>query len=293
MGGVVRLFDLFGKEKIDPLWEYTAAGRIWHVRVASETLLLGENRDPETKRVEFFCLDQRDGSEVWRKGEFGDGWWIGIEGIFNGTLLLHGFSSPDLPVHRGIIAVDMADGTKLWERPDLVIQGTDGTNVVGHPFASSAEENLAISLSSGETLGVTGQLASEDFAAPGDDVEFPDVLEESSGVGAALRARITSFIEGREIAGPLMSYVRRDRIALSMHERRPDSEETEPHFRHSLRVLDMESGHMIFKQVLDEDIPRLVPDPFFVYHDNLYCIRERRTLMAVPFGVSRDRFPAP
>ncbi len=266
---------------------------MWHVRVASEMLLLGEDRDPEARQATFFCLKMRNGEEVWRKGDYGDRWWIGITAIFNDTLLLHGFSSPDLPIHRGIIAIDLSDGSKKWERPDLVVQGTNGKNLVGHSFASSGEEYLEVSPMTGETLGALDRQSAQEFPSLEDAVEFPVPVEEVRTGNDELLKQIAPSLAGLECEGPILAFARRNRVAISLHERRPITLQSDPRFRHSLQLIDTASGRTMLRRVLDDDTSRLIPDPFFVHRDTLYCVRERRTLMAIPLGISRDPYPAP
>ncbi len=288
----MRFVDLFGRHRVEPVWEYTTSGILWHVRVVTENLLLGEDRDPETRQATFFCIDLSSGRERWRRGDYGDRWWIGIAGVVDGTLLLHGFSTPDLPLHRGVVAIDVDDGRKKWENPDLVALGRHNNNLVGHLFTSSGDECLEVSLESGETIGVLDRRSAEEFPSVDSAVKFPAPLEESRGDAGDLLARIAPSLAGLDYEGPITAYVHSDRIAIAIHERKAERGDAEQHFRHLIQLIDAESGRSIVRHILDEDTVRLIPEPFFVYRDVLYCIRERRTLMAIPLGATRDPHPA-
>ncbi len=284
----MRLFDLFGKDTVDPLWEFTTSGVLWHLRAVDSRFLVGEERDPEAKQAAFFCLDQTSGHLLWRDSGFGDQWWIGISTVIRDTLLLHGFSSPDMPLPHGIIAVNIPTGKKLWGRPDLVLRGVAGENLVGEAATMSGSAFFEISLQDGTTHGSVDSTRAEDFPLPDDPVEFPVLLEEAVAGNPGLLERIEPFISGRMADAPVEVFLHNSRIAVSFHEQRPESTTDNPHYRHILLMIDTGQQRTIFKRILDADTTRVVPDPFFVFRETLYCIRERRTLIAVPVGASRD-----
>jgi hypothetical protein len=64
-------------------------------------------------------LNERSGEILWENRDFGLGWWCGIEGVSSSVLFLHGFASPDLPIHRSVHAIDIARGEVLWSTKEL------------------------------------------------------------------------------------------------------------------------------------------------------------------------------
>lgn len=144
----------------------------------------------------------------------------------------------------------------------------------------------------GETIGVLDRQDAHEFPSPDDAMEFPVPAEEAQTGDVDLLAKIAPSLAGLDYEGPILAFARRDRVVISLHERKPITPRNEPHFRHSLFLIDTESGRTMLKRVLDDDTSRLIPDPFFVHRDNVFCVRERRTLMAIPLGISRDPYPA-
>jgi hypothetical protein len=284
----VRLFDLFGREKVEPLWEFTTGGVLWHVRGVDSRFLLGEERDPETRQVAFFCLDAADGRLLWRNPGFGQQWWIGISTVFRETVLLHGFRSPDMPIPHGIIGVDLATGERLWERQDFTLRGVRGEHLVAESLSAEGDAFWELTVRDGQPAAPLPAGTPVGFPSPDASSEFPNLVEEVAGENPGLPDLLGPYLAGRCAGTPVAVYVRHNRIAAAFHESRPESSPEAPRYRHVLMVIDTGQQRTTFRRVLDADVPKLIPDPFFVVHDTLYCIRERRTLIAVPFGGSRE-----
>ena len=104
--------------KYTPAWKYRTKGILWRVGPVGPASLAGEVRDPERKEVRFFCLDRLTGRVRWEGKQFGDPWWVGIECGIENVLLLHGYAHPDMPGHRGLIAVDTFTGDVLWSNQE-------------------------------------------------------------------------------------------------------------------------------------------------------------------------------
>jgi hypothetical protein len=156
----------------------------------------------------------------------------------------------------------------------------------------AGEKCYEVSLTNGLSLGVVDRSLIEVFPVLEDDIEFPELFEESSSKDPAGTGRLAAYIVENSFEGPVNVLTRRGRIMLSVHERRVDSSPDNPRYQHLLLIVDTGLGRTILKRVLDSDTPRFVPDPFFVFRETLFCIRERRTLMALPIGDSRDSLPA-
>lgn len=288
----MRLFGFRGRGQLVPLWEYTAGGQIWHVRIVNSDLILAEERDPVSKVVAYACLDLHDGKVVWRKEGFGEGWWIEIAGIFEGTLLLQGYSDPGLPIHRGIIAVDLHNGYKLWERADLALQGIIGENFAGRDPTMPNDACYELSHLTGATVGPCERSSTHDFPGLDEAIEFPLPLEEAAVKKPILVQQIARQFSGVEQSGPVSVLGRGNQVIFSVYEIQREDHSAETRYHHNLFFMSTETGKVLFKQTLDRNVTLFNPDPFFIFRDALYCIRERRTLMAVPIGAFHDSFPA-
>ncbi|MBI5021200.1 MAG: DUF4905 domain-containing protein [Ignavibacteriales bacterium] len=100
------------------LWKYEANGVFWKIIPADDQYLVLEDRNKDSKIVEYVVLDYLTGKECWRKS-FHEIWWIGIEIVYYGAIIFHGYASPELPEHKGVQVVDLKTGKVLWSDINL------------------------------------------------------------------------------------------------------------------------------------------------------------------------------
>jgi len=278
----MKLFDRFTGASLKPSWEFKTDGLVWRLVPAPGGLLLGEERDIERKSVSFFALDQTTGSPLWQKVTFNEQqWWIGIEAVCDGVVLLHTFASPDLPGHRGITAVDIRLGQALWSSPELAFFALRGTSL----YVTRAERPLLLNvdLHSGQLKrelqpGEKIPPAPEGEFAGGVVFPFPvDLRSEQSDLAASLRRSIRE----ESLAGPVEVVENGPFVVCSCHEQMETSAEGRPQFHNVLRIVDQGSGRVIFAVTLNPAVTTIVPESFFVRENFLVYVKDRRTITAV------------
>jgi hypothetical protein len=242
--------------------------------------LVGEERDVDKKRVSFFCLSLSLGTPLWKGQDFGEPWWIGIDAVYRDVLVLHRFTSPDLPEPRGITVADLESGRVLWENPDYVFVGVLQGNLVARLSARGSQRFALVNRLSGheEEKGeaVVGpppaerEAWEEEWVFP---VELPrgDPLQDVvSKAGAVDEVPLSSIAVGHL-------------IVVGYHVRTADSR-SEPFYRSRIALVDSNTGRINQEITLDEKVQRPMPDTFLVRGNVLYCIREHRTLAAIPLS---------
>lgn len=283
----MQLFGHRSKEETFLAWQFEAKGLLWHVRPTDAGVIVGEERLTEKKEATFFCLRRETGEVLWSDAHFGDPWWTGIAGVHRDLLFLHGFVSPDMPQHRGITAIDLFTGEVRWNRADLTFIGAAGNEVIvqeSHPTAVSV---AVLDRLTGEKLPFNQDIKSvtDEANVLLQSLEYPQLmetlLEESPSIGLQIRSQVG----GESTIGPVSILVRGKKVAMSRHIRANTGLRANA-FDHLLSIFDGTRSKPSFSMILDKNVKAFVPDPFFAHHDLLFCIRERRTLVAVPFSLS-------
>ena len=292
----MRLFGLFGAPKVRPAWSYTVKGAIWHVYPTDLGVLVGEERRIEEKKTTFFCLDRENGQELWQNASPGDGWWIGIEAIHKDTVLFHGFATPNLPQHRGIIAVDMLTGKKLWEDQQLDFVGTGEDGVVASRETLPPQTGQAFveldRRSGGQrrTLDVVDLLKLkqdrlQQTEAEG-EVRLPVPLEYLAADDPAIEAAIRGHCDVGTLAGPVEVVEQKGFVIFDYHEISRQGTAEHPLMSNVVKVVERAAGTLVYSDTVSAGVPAVVPELFFVQQDMLYYIKEHRTLMAVHLASS-------
>ena len=284
----MKLFGLGRRRKLYPSWTYTVDGVIWRLLPTRTGQLVGEERDLVGKKATFFCLGQLTGKALWQKAAVDEPWWIGLEAVHRDILVLHSFLTPDLPVHRGIIALDLMSGKQLWANNELRFVAGAGQSIFG------AKETLAGSTIQ-EVHFRTGALVQEWVGEAGEsrirELLVGGVEDETIALPHPVTDLETSFprIAGRERryeraqqavgAVDVLEYGERT-LVWSAHET-VEGEEATGRMNTVLHVADTISGKTLLETVLNSNVQGHIPDSFFVQADMLYYVKERKELTAV------------
>ncbi len=281
----LQLFRKANSHHTGPAWRYGVKGVIWRVYPTAGGALIGEERRIEEKKALFFGLDRDDGRELWLHPSPGDQWWIGIEAVDRDTVLLHGFANPNLPLHRGIIALDTRTGRKLWEDQDLVFMGIAGDSLVGSRETAAGQSFVELDRRSGAKRGDLTPSAvralSFDRAGVEPEMNTPVPLEQLAADDPQLEAVITGHYDAGKLAGPVEVVEQKGLVIFDFQEATGRRAEQEPHFSSVVKVVERATGTVVYSDTVSTGALFAIPGLFFVQDDMLYYIKERRTLMAI------------
>jgi hypothetical protein len=276
------LFSLFGPERIKPRWVFTAGGVLWRILFSDTGIIVGEDRDEEVQTLSFFFLDESSG-KILRKGEkYGGGWWSGIEAIDGTTVYIHGYASPDMPIHKGIIAVDIFSGNILWENPDLrLLWARDGRVVACREYF---ERSVFYRLD--PVRGTVLEEANDrktfgDLSGPGFDehrFRFPETLR----FGEDGRSKIIrEHVRPEKLVGSVEYIEHDDLILFNYYEHNKRSSQSRVVLGNQFKIVSKANEKLIFSEVLDTDAAYPVPDAFFFHDGMLLYIKNRSILTAI------------
>jgi hypothetical protein len=275
-------------DQFRPVWQYSVEGFLWQIQTGSPQCLVGEVRVPETKEVKYFCLDRTSGIPLWAELNPQGTWWSGIEAIGEGVVLFHGFASPDLPLHKGLYAVDVLSGKSLWSNPAARFLGLHSSTLL---VAVDTPEKIAyreLDLLSGAVVRERGREG---------DPEDDRVGGERRGISSAQFARPVreAGIAARESWRALRRKMPREIIEDSIVALQAGAYSVvgmcTPTANHSVEQPDLSSALVVYRtdgasvaysDVTNPHTTATRPDLFFVQDEVLYYVKQRSTLVAVP-----------
>lgn len=271
----MKFLSLFSSARLKPRWQFTADNILWRIMFSYNGMIIGEDRNTETKSVTFFCLRSNDGAPVWKQRTFNEQWWIGLTGVTEDRLYLHGFKKPDMPEQKGIIAVDVLQGTIRWFNPDFAFIALKPPFVYG--YKDLFERRLYYRLDDR-----TGELQEELQSLP-EDVRENDQYEKTDFTFS----RQASAEEDPELWSLLNSepgFVSAEIIqaekysVLNVYQKHPSEERS---LKNTLHVIDSSTKKKVYSDVLNGSTPYAVPDSFFMDGERIYYIKERKTFVAL------------
>ena len=276
------------RHTLKPLWSYEVEGVMWRLIPVDTAKIVGEVRGLSKKTASFFCLNQLTGEVLWEGMSFGESWWVGIEAVHKGVIFFHGFSSPDMPEHKRITAVDLRTGKVLWQNDEMTFLSVDDHALRALARTARGKCMYEIDPRTGAILSSTPLTDDEremiihqrpDDAE--DAITMPAPLESLDGLLHHFTpADLVGEVEGIELQGL---------VVFSVHEKRAGRQDDRPNLRSTIKVIDRTSDELLFSAVVSEGSSSVASGSFFVQHDTLYFVRERNTLTAVHLPTSHGQ----
>jgi hypothetical protein len=264
---------------LSPLYDITFASPVWQLRPDEKTGWLAiELRDADTLMNAFQVIHSQTGVPVLTDYQAPEGWWSGLDDLYDGLLYLHGKGNQRYGRHAGITAVNPATGLICWQQPDFSFYGlTDGSLVV----RSAGEESLDFKALDPKTGLVLADL--------------PDVGEVKSRLAAFNARRLqANLVPGFYPADQpyfkdLATFIHRHLTQEAL--RGIDFLETGRYFvlgyyvaaagtKMHYRVAAFSlAGDLLLQQELAADCEGIGSDYFFILRDTLILIKNKRTLL--------------
>ncbi len=272
----MKLFSFFSSG-LKPSWKYSAAETLWRVIFSYNGYIVCEERNTDKKIVSFTCIEAATGNMLWKGRSFNEQWWIGIEGITDDRLYLHGFRKPDMPEHLGIIAVDLQSGNELWRSMQSSFLTDDNTFVYGFKDLFERRVFHKIDRTTGDFIEQLETLPGEiesNVQLEKTDFTFPTVWNSDD---RGLINTLSLLDIGRSEVKSA-EFIRSGKyLVLNLYtDHHGDGE-----MRNSLSIIDTTTQKKVYSDVLNESTPYPVPDSFFMDDPTVYYIKERKTFVAL------------
>jgi hypothetical protein len=284
----LKILSLFSGPSLKPSWTFTPTDAIWRLVPARSGELVGEARNQETKRVSFFAIDGNTGVPLWQNLVLDEQWWIGIEDISDGVLLLHKFASPDMPQHRGIIAIDLRTGNQLWLNGELTFWFAYNNSVYAHKMLFEKRVASELDVHTGQTVREFGEnlvpllfeKREEAIRENQDGLQFPEI-GEFDRIDPRIAGMMRKELPATEVRGPV-EYAHMDKFLLmNYHILARGANEKRPLLDNQLKIIDAASGKVIYYDTIVHNSPAPVPDSFFVRNGTVHYIKDQKTLTAI------------
>ncbi len=284
----MKWLEGLSKKQLEPSWRFEAAGVFWRLVPSSDGLLVGEDRQAEAKSVTFFCIDRKSGVPLWTGVAMDEHWWVGIEDVGHCVLFLHGYQSPDMPMHLGITALDLSNGKVLWRREELRYLETADDKVYAAAINRSDDPNIVEVDSTTGTIirEIDAELLMEVRSRQNERsfVRFPTQVRDAQAAPDVMkmilkRLPIDKAYSRVSSAGLALKQV----SVLDVFDKRT-ADQASRSFRERLFVVRNADGKQLYGDVLSVQAAGEAVDSFFVIENTLYYIKERRTLIAVPLS---------
>lgn len=242
-----------------------------------------EDRNTEVKSATFSCLDSITGKPLWKEKILGEQWWIGLDGITNERLYLHGFKKPDMPENKSIIAVDLNSGEILWRNNESTFLAIQSPYVYGYKDLFERRVYYMINASNGETVEELASLPENidpNTQYEKIDFVFPQPLPDSE-------IDLWNIVRNEIECTAVEHIVIEKYFLFNVYTKHADPSKG---LKNTFYIIDSFTKKKVYSDVLNEFTQYAVPDSFFVdskkdsviaSNGTLYYIKERKTLITI------------
>ena len=284
----MKIFSLFSRPSLKPSWAFTPRGTIWRLFAATSGELIIEARDQDAKRTAFLALDGDTGIPCWQDLVLDEPWWIGIEDVSGGVLLLHKFASPDMPQHQGIIAIELRTGKVLWSNNELIYWFAHENSVFAHRMMFDKRIVSELDLQTGQSIREFGedfesslfQRREEAAQANQNRLQFPE-MAEFEDVDPRISGIMKREIPTAEIQGNIEYAVINNVVLVNYYVPSRESGDEGPSLDNHFKILDIDNKRVLFSDTIFHNARAAVPDSFFVRNGMVYYIKDQKTLTAI------------
>lgn len=272
------------KEKLKPIWRFSQTGNLWSIYNAGKNYITGETRDKSKKLPYFFTIESRTGKVLLKNFILDEqDSFISSIAASEKYLFLSRLISTEMPIHKGIIAIDILTGAKVWENDDYeyMFHTSDSVYTKKTEFENIKYQKLDINFGNviehykeTDTLtlfeirnkSIERDLEEEknfplyniEYASP----EAIDIFKEK--INDLSEFDNIEFIEQNDI------------LIFTYHRKKSDN-----NFQISICIYNKITGEKLFEEKIYNKAPSVYPDNFFIVDNFLYYIKEKKELVAI------------
>ncbi|MCL5267012.1 MAG: DUF4905 domain-containing protein [Bacteroidetes bacterium] len=266
-----------------PAWTFRSEKKVWRLLPGAGVLAV-ELRDTENKLTEFAGLDITTGVAHWQSLQFEDKWWITVNKIHRGVLLLQQFVKPDMPTPGKIFAVDVLTGKLLWQNNELSYMSVIEDTVYGLRNTLTSEEIVGVNYRTGEATVTfpTNDPRVQEINQTVTEEKFmlPAAFEESEENSNQASGSILSEAFPSDAKAPALIETRSGKHVVGYHLDSGTDEKGVPVYDSHLKVVD-NGGKILFEDTTDKGVYTTLQDFYFVVSGMLLYVRNSNEIVAV------------
>jgi len=270
---------IFFNKKIKPSWIFppkTSNGeKIWRLSVGNQ-ILVAELRDVDRKTTEFAGIDLSSGAVLWRNDCLDERWWITLNLIYNGVILLQQFSRPDMPTSDRIYALDLRTGKLLWQNTEVSFLNVKDETIFCVKKSFSLEKIIGLNFRTGAERAISSSELPDENYSPALELLLPEPVEGHSEnsqvekiqmkIPADAKQPTTMKLEGKNIFG--------------FHVPAGTDSHGVPLYDAHL-IITGPAGKIIFEDIADTKVYVPLTDFYFMIGEKLIYVRNSNEIVAI------------
>lgn len=248
--------SLTTKYTLKPALQAKFNGIIWKVVTDPMCSVIAiETRDPKNRTANFSAFNFETGITFFKEVTVQDSWNWGLDRACHGFVYLHSYVNEKTPEHKAIIAIDES-GIIAWQIYNRTLEDISGDGLIVYNPAMQEKRLELLNPAS----GVVENTNIRNLQPLNRTIYFPETTSSPS-----LMAKVA---EKGTVVGPVSFLEHNGKECLSFH--------TAQNSILSQHLLIMSKDAVIHEEILEHNIQKLNPEPFYIEQDHLFCIRNNK-----------------
>jgi hypothetical protein len=266
--------------KIKKEYTFTNNRQIWRL-LPSNSWMVIEDRDIETKEAFFSCIEIKTGKKIFKNFQMDEKYWVGIETIKNNTIFFHKYVKPDMPGHKGIFAYDIKNQKFLWENENAVFLFWNDQKIICYNELFEGRKFYELDSQTGAMLNELGNNSEEvnkireGFIKENEykDYNFTEPFKIENEPDSAVSEIINEIKNSKIIFGKIDYIIKNSLLFFNYHQVQDDGS-----LKNQLNIFDLNSREIIYEEILNKKSNSYVPDSFFIKGDLIFILIEKNML---------------
>ncbi|WP_069657813.1 DUF4905 domain-containing protein [Arcticibacter eurypsychrophilus] len=243
------------KYTLKPSLQEKFKGIIWKIETNNTNGVIAiETRSSDNKEAFYSAFNFITGEKLFKEITVEDSWHWGLDKAFNDFVYLNGYVSEKSPEHKGVIALNH-QGTIAWAAYNKTLETVAEEGLILYnPTFQQKELELADA-----ATGKIMQNKVSHYTQLNRKIYFPEALED-----------ILLFPDeiGSTLVGPVSYLSYKEKDCYSYH--------SQNDLIISQYLLIKQDNKTLHKEILEDNISKLNPEPFFIEENHLFCIRNNK-----------------
>lgn len=233
---------------------------VWRMEIDKFTdAIFFELRDSANKQVSFAGIDLNTGSLNFNNLVMPERWLSGIETAYKGVLILHGYQSEAVPIHKGLTGIDGRTGEVLWTDYNINFELLNTDGIVVYDARIQPKNLYVIDSHTGQKKGNYKAGIENNQSS----ILFPNMIQADD---------LPPGLPNLKPHANVVHYLQHNNFRIvSLHALDGS------HLTQHLHVFNI-NGELLFDDIMNNDIQKLQPEAFIVYKNNLIWLKNRSVI---------------
>lgn len=256
-------------------YTFKSKRQIWRIIPTETDKLIIEEREPEKKQVYFNCYQTDTGKKIFRDFQLEEKFWVGIEAVYKDFIFFHKYLKPDMPGHKGIIALEIGNKKIKWQNNELIFLFPLNNLIYSYAQMFEGRNHFSLDYETGEVTEDLGTDSSKINILREKHIEeenrkdylFPNNYYEDNSPSEELNLFIRNLKEEVIISGRI-EFIRLNSLLLFSYHSVNSKGSMDIFFR----VVDLSTGNYILEEILSKETRLFMSDSFFIKGNLLFVL---------------------